>query len=122
MRAARVQKWVAPVHEFAHGSSRVHVVRCRPNTDYFTALVHKRNRIGGTVKNEVRQVSVGVGGGHRVVQHVAVEVEGLGVLEVRVGNRVWGRGPIGGEEAAEAGGIVAGAEVAEVGFRVEELA
>src|SRR6185437_13283754 len=65
---------------------------------------------------------VRVGGGDRVVEDVAVEVEGLGVFEVGVGDGLGGAGPIGGEEAAERGVVVAGAEVAEVGFRVEELA
>src|SRR6185437_11141499 len=95
---------------------------CRPNTDYFTALVHKRNRIGGTVKNEVRQVSVGVGGGHRVVEDVAEEVERLRVGKIGVGD---GRGrfaPVGGQEPAQSAVVIAGAEVAEVGFRIEELA
>jgi len=65
-------------------------------------------------------MAVGIGGGDGVVEDVAVEVEGLGVFEVGVGNGLGGFGPVGGEEAAEEGGVVAGTETIRTlrGFRL----
>src|SRR6185437_6449597 len=56
-------------------------------------------------------VAVGVETGDGVVEDVAVEVERLGIGQVGVGDGLGGFGPIGGEEAAEGGGVVAGAEI-----------
>jgi hypothetical protein len=67
-------------------------------------------------------VAVEVGEGFGVVGDHGVEVEGLGVGEVGVGDGDGGAGPVGGEPAAEAVGVVAGAEVVVAGFGVALLA
>jgi len=67
-------------------------------------------------------VAVEVGECFGVVVDHGVEVEGLGIGQVGVGN---GRGngrPVGGEPAAEAGSVVAGAEIVVAGFGVALLA
>jgi len=53
-------------------------------------------------------VRIDVAGG--VVLVIGVEVEGLGVLQLGVGDGGGGLGPVGGEETAEEGVVVAGAE------------
>src|SRR6185437_7707768 len=55
-------------------------------------------------------VAVGVEAGDGIVEDVAVEVEGLGIGQVGVGDGLGELGPIGAEEAAEACFVVAGAE------------
>src|SRR6185437_6747402 len=66
---------------------------------------------GGEVARVVgADMAVAIEAGDGVVEDVAVQVERLRVFERGVGYRFWGFGPIGGEEAAELGGVVAGAE------------
>ena len=54
----------------------------------------------------------------RVIFNISIEIQRLWIVQVGVGD--WGGdgGPVGGEEAAHGGGIVAGAEVVEIGFGV----
>ena len=59
--------------------------------------------------------------GFGVVVNHGVEVEGLRVVQVGVGDGGGDGGPVGGEPAAEAGGVVAGAEVVVAGFGVALL-
>ena len=63
-------------------------------------------------------VAVEVGEGFGVVGDHGIEVEGLRVGEVGVGDGNGDAGPVGGEPAAEAAGVVAGAEVVVAGFGV----
>src|SRR5208337_4844031 len=74
--------------------------------------------------NDVTPVAVPieVGEGFGVIRDHGVEVEGLRVGEVGVGDGDGDVGPIGAEPAAEAVGIVARAEVVVAGFRVALLA
>jgi len=67
-------------------------------------------------------VAIEVGEGFGVVGDHGVEVEGLRIGEVGVGNGDGDAGPIGAEPAAEAVGIVARAEVVVAGFGVALLA
>src|SRR5438128_2077316 len=67
-------------------------------------------------------MAVEVGEGFGVVGNHRVEIEGLRVGEVGVGDGSGDGGPIGGEPAAEAVGVVAGAEVVVAGFGVALLA
>ena len=67
-------------------------------------------------------MAIEVGERFGVVGDHGVEVEGLGVDEVGVGNWCGDGGPIGGEPAAEAVGVVASAEVVVAGFGVPFLA
>ncbi len=75
-----------------------------------------------SIPARVWQVSVEVGEGFGVVGDHGVEVEGLRVGEIGVRDGNGDVGPIGAEPAAEAVGIVAGAEVIVAGFRVALLA
>ena len=63
-------------------------------------------------------MAVGICVAQRVVLDVAVQVERLRIWKACVRN--WGGtlAPVGGHEAAEIGGVVAGAEVVEAGFGV----
>ena len=67
-------------------------------------------------------MAVEVGEGFGVVGNHGVQVEGLRVGEIRIGHRNWDGGPVGGEPAAEAVGVVASAEVVVAGFGVAFLA
>jgi hypothetical protein len=67
-------------------------------------------------------MTVEVGEGFGVVVDHGVEVEGLWVGEVGVGDGRGNSGPVGAEPAAEAVGVVAGAEVVVAGFGVTLLA
>jgi len=57
-----------------------------------------------------------------VVGHHGVQVEGLRIGEVGVGDGSGYGGPVGGEPAAEAVGVVASAEVLVAGFGIAHLA
>ena len=63
-------------------------------------------------------MSIGVNNSERIVSCVPIHIKALRISEFGVGD--WGGdgGPVGGEEAAHRGGIVAGAEVVEIGFGV----
>jgi len=63
-------------------------------------------------------VTLQVGEGFGVVGDHGVEVESLGVGEIGVGDGNGDAGPVGGEPAAEAAGVIAGAEVVVAGFGV----
>ncbi|HEV2194403.1 MAG TPA: hypothetical protein VGR55_02420 [Candidatus Acidoferrum sp.] len=67
-------------------------------------------------------MAVEVGEGFGIVGDHGVEVEGLRVGEVGVGDSFGDGGPVGGEPAAEAVGVVAGAEIVVAGFGVALLA
>jgi len=67
-------------------------------------------------------MAVEVGEGFGVVGDHGIEIEGLRVGEVGVGDRSGDGGPVGGEPAAEAVGVVASAEVVVEGFGVALLA
>lgn len=67
-------------------------------------------------------MAVEVGEGFRVVGDHGVEVKGLGVGEIRVGDGRGDGGPIGAEPASEAVGVVASAEIVVAGFGVAFLA
>src|SRR2546427_12370985 len=67
-------------------------------------------------------VAVEVGEGFRVVGDHGIEVEGLRVGEVGVGDGNRNGRPIGAQPAAETVGVIAGAEVVVAGFGVEFLA
>src|SRR5689334_8238025 len=66
-------------------------------------------------------MAVEVGEGFGVVGDHRVEVEGLRVGQVGVGDGSGNGGPVGGEPAAEAVGVVAGAEIVVAGFGVAFL-
>jgi hypothetical protein len=63
-------------------------------------------------------VAVEVGEGFGVVGDHGVEVESLRVGEIGVGDGNGDGGPVGAEPAAEAAGVIAGAEVVVAGFGV----
>ena len=67
-------------------------------------------------------MAVDVGAGDGVVADVGVEVEGLGVGEVGIGDGFGFVGPVGGKEAAKKRIVVARAEVYEAIFVVAFLA
>jgi hypothetical protein len=67
-------------------------------------------------------VTVEVGEGFGVVGDHGVEVEGLRVGEVGVGDGDGDGGPVGAEPAAEAVGVIACAEVVVAGFGIAFLA
>lgn len=67
---------------------------------------------------DTAETPVEVGEGFGVVGCHPVEVEGLGVGEVGVGDRCGSGGPVGRFPAAKGGGVVAGAEIVVVGFGV----
>src|SRR4051812_16441174 len=67
-------------------------------------------------------MTVGIGAGDRVVFYVAVQIQGLRDSHLRIRNGHRYRCPVGGHEAHEGVGVVASAEVVEVGLGVALLA
>lgn len=63
-------------------------------------------------------MAVEVGEGFGVVAEHGVQIEGLRVGEVGVGDGFWDGGPVGAQPAAEAVGVVSGAEVVVAGFGI----
>jgi hypothetical protein len=74
--------------------------------------------VAGVGRRSLAAMAGEVGEGFGVVADHGVEIQSLRIGEVGVGNGSWDGGPVGGEPASEAEGVVAGAEVVVAGFGV----